>query len=482
MTVSKPDSDPTLRDLAVAPGEMVPGFWGQRHSFALVLPHDVEAVEITATASDPRASVHVNDKPIISGRPTPPVLVDVGRTVLAVQVTAADGQSRKAYEIKVHRATPRPDWKCLLEHAPFKERDSEGEIVFDGRMWVIGGYTPDVVNDVWSTPNGLDWTHTGDIPAKGGVNIPVCLAHAGRIWVTGQDGRLYVSSDGAQWVSVGQPPWSPRHAPGFAIFRGRMWVIGGSEGARMLNDVWSSADGEIWKKELAEAPWSPRQIYSNLVVHNDRLWLIGGGVQAYQPFKSYRDVWSTADGVSWERATDAAPWPGRIWTSCVTYRNRMWLLGGFRAQPTWNNFDDVWYSADGANWSHLETDHIWEPRHEISALVFDDSLWVIAGNAWPLKNDVWRLRIDGLTFLTRPVLEEFIGTEYRYEAQADFHADGGALRYRLLEAPDWLTIDEGSGCVRGRAPESGDYPVEIEVVAAAGESARQRYVLHVLPV
>ena len=479
MSESPADHDATLQDLAVEPGEMIPGFWGGRTSFALVLPHDVEVVHITATASDPNATVSINGQPVANAERSDSIPVNVGRTVLNVQATTPDGQTGPNYELKVHRATPRPDWTRVIEHAAFQERDSEGEVVFDGRMWVIGGYLPEVVNDVWSTPNGIDWTHTGDVPTDAGVNIPVCMAHAGRMWVTAQDGQLYATSDGVKWDCVGTPPWAPRHGAGCVVFDGRMWVLGGA-GRGMRNDVWSSADGEHWTQETPEAPWSPRMVFSNLVVHRDRLWLIGGGIQGYQPFKAYRDVWSSPDGVHWEQATDAAPWPGRIWTSCATYRDRIWLLGGFRAQPTWNNFDDVWYSPDGVQWSQLPTDHIWEPRHEISALVFDDSLWVIAGNAWPLKNDTWRLHIDGMCFLSRPVLEEYIGTEYRYEAHADFHADGGPLRYRLIESPDWLSIDAASGCVRGRAPASGDYPVEIEAVSTTGGSAQHRYVLHIL--
>ena len=41
---------------------------------------------------------------------------------------------------------------------------------------------------------------------------------------------------------------------------------------------------------------------------------------------------------------------------------------------------------------------------------------MVAGNAWPLKNDVWRFRVDGPTFLTQPVIEEFAGGEYRDHA------------------------------------------------------------------
>jgi hypothetical protein len=473
-------NDATLKSLAVAPGELIPGFWGTRHSFSLALPHHVEAVRIVAATTHPDAKLVVQGQANLNGKETAPIAVAVGRTVVKLDVTAADGVTKDSYEVKVHRATARPDWQLVLEHAPFKERDSQGEVVHDGKMWVLGGYTPDLVRDVWSTADGKAWTNVGQVPVAEGVNIPVCLSHGGKIWVTGQNAQMYVSADGSHWSQVTQPAWMHRHGSGHTVFQGRMWVMGGAGGGKLLNDVWSSADGETWTREIEHAPWSPRQIFSNLVVLNDRLWLIGGGYASYQPFKSCRDVWSSADGKHWELATDQAPWPGRVWTSCAAYRGRLWLVGGFRAQPTWNNFDDVWYSADGAQWHKLETDHIWEPRHEKSVLVHDDSLWMIAGNAWPLKNDVWKLHIDGLTFVTRPVYEEYVDAEYRYDARADFHASAGPLTYKLVEGPSWLAINATTGTLRGRANFKGDFPIRIEASDPAGERATQAFTLHVI--
>ena len=52
-----------------------------------------------------------------------------------------------------------------------------------------------------------------------------------------------------------------------------------------------------------------------LVVYDRKLWLIGGGITIYHPFKAYRDVWSSSDGKSWTKVTDQAPWPARIWST-----------------------------------------------------------------------------------------------------------------------------------------------------------------------
>ena len=68
------------------------------------------------------------------------------------------------------------------------------------------------------------------------------------------------------------------------------------------------------------------------------------------------------------------------------------LIGGFdnvrRA-----NFDEVWWTEDGLKWQRLDTKTRFSPRHEVTAYVHDNSLWVVAGNSWPLMNDVWKLTL-----------------------------------------------------------------------------------------
>jgi hypothetical protein len=88
--------------------------------------------------------------------------------------------------------------------------------------------------------------------------------------------------------------------------------------------------------------------------------------------------------------TPAAPWPPRIWFSADVYRQRIWVLGGWSNEPS-KNWNDVWHTADGKTWEQLRTKTIWLARHEQSAYVFQDKLWIVGGNAWPLVGDVWYL-------------------------------------------------------------------------------------------
>jgi hypothetical protein len=122
-------------------------------------------------------------------------------------------------------------------------------------------------------------------------------------------------------------------------------------------------------------------------VMNDRLWLLGGGTYdtpAHPQRLFYNDVWSTADGATWERHLDHAPWARRQYHDVAVWDDRLWVLEG------WNksNRNDVWYSADGVNWCEV-ADTPWAPRHAASVFVYHDALWMVAGNN--MLPDVWRL-------------------------------------------------------------------------------------------
>jgi hypothetical protein len=478
---ANPARDATLRSLAASPGKLSPGFSSARKSYTVFVPQACESVRVTAAASSPAASIKVNGRPAADGQPSDSIRVDVGRTVIDVDVISPDAKAKESYRVKIIRPYPTPNWVRVKENNPWIPRDSAGELVFNNRMWLFGGYTPGLVSDVWSSSNGLDWTKSGEISSSAGINIPANFVYGGKMWVTANDGAFYCSADGAAWTLANPDvPWKGLYASGGAVFAGKMWVISRKKGAEPGNDIWSSSDGVQWTREAAGTLFSKRQLFSDVVAFKDRLWVIGGGGAGYHPFRAYNDVWSSADGKNWTKATDHAPWPPRIWNSSAVYKNRIWFMGGFRAEPTWNNFNDVWYSADGAEWSQLVTEDVWAPRHEYSLYVFDNKLWMVGGNAWPLQNDVWSLEIKGLTFLSQPVIEEIAGNEYTYRAKADFNKSGVKLFYRLFDAPRWLSIESGTGFIRGTPVEAGDFRVTVEASDKSGETARQTYTLHII--
>jgi hypothetical protein len=461
----------------------------------------IRAFRLAVETIDPRAEVAVDGVPLDGGRMREPRELACGRNAFVVTVTASDGRTRRELHLRVLRDYASPAWERVAETTPWMPRDSAGELVFRDRMWLLGGYTPEMARDVWSSADGMAWAHESDVPTPRGIDIPVAFVFGDRMWVADVAGVLYSSPDGRTWsVATSETPWRGRGSAGCAVFQDRIWVMGGSRPGELLNDVWSSRDGVRWTLETPHAAWSGRQITHAPVVLNGRMWLLGGGALGsdYHPFVAWNDVWSSADGVNWEPVLPHAPWCPRIWGSSAVYRDRLWLLGGFRSEPTWENLGDAWYSTDGVDWRRLEcppairhsgggneafasASGVWAPRHEQSVYAHAGALWVVGGMVWPLVNDVWRLAIPGLCFVSQPVIETYVQARYEYAACADFGPAGKRMRYRLRQAPDWLSIDPDTGVLGGTAQEPGDAPIHVEASVAGGETARQDFVLHVLP-
>ena len=304
-----------------------------------------------------------------------------------------------------------PDWVMETPAAAWQPRDSQGELVFNNRLWILGGWFNSFEappRDVWSSRDGKTWNLVTKTAPWLHSDLSMSIAFKKAMWMMGgwYNGRLpghsasnavWTSKDGAKWIQVTpHAAWSPRIAAAVVEFRGGMWLLGGTEDyyfgndRSLKNDVWYSKDGRTWTLVTGKAAWAPRA-YHQAVVHDGKIWVFGGG--NYVPgYQALNDVWSSEDGVHWTEVTAAAPWPARLWFSAVVYRGRMWVLGGWSRMPE-TNWGDAWFSRDGKEWTQLASKVVWKARHEHSAFVFRDKLWIAGGHAKPLSNEVWSLHL-----------------------------------------------------------------------------------------
>ena len=119
------------------------------------------------------------------------------------------------------------------------------------------------------------------------------------------------------------------------------------------------------------AAWSARQ-WHQVVVHNDRMYLLGGYGLVGGNNGSLDDVWSSADGSSWSFEGNAN-WPGRFAHQAVSHQGRLYVLGGMGAGS------DVWSWAVGEeNWTQ-ETPNGWPIRDNFQAVSYDGLLYVMGG-------------------------------------------------------------------------------------------------------
>ncbi len=320
-------------------------------------------------------------------------------------------------------------WIEVQKKAPFNGVDGHGLVVFQNRLWMLGGWDPrykeiyprTCSNEIWSTADGVDWKlempntygFASFDPERHWEGRHCCgwFDFEGELWVVGGDfcqRQYYIcdiwkSPDGHHWSRVcANPPWAPRTLHYTAAYHGYLWVMGGQELANfagknnpaiLYNDVWRSRDGVNWEKMETQAPmWKPRGLIGGSAILNDRLWLLGGGTfvtndMIHRDF--YNDVWSTADGIHWTCHCEHAPWIAREFHDIIAFDNKLWVIAGCVAEGNrYRNLQDAWYSSDGVEWHKLEVP--WEARHATGLAVFNDALWVIAGNN--MKPDVWKLR------------------------------------------------------------------------------------------
>jgi hypothetical protein len=188
-------------------------------------------------------------------------------------------------------------------------------------------------------------------------------------------------------------------------FKGRYWVIGGAtpnlpaSGATQhttLADIWSSADGRTWKRETDNAPFGPRWFH-HAVVFQGRIWLYSGARGTGGPMDFLRDAWSSDDGVNWVQRTNdiGLPWYSTH-MNVVAFSDILWIVSGGRSLS----------STDGITWtlrSAVNAIGGGTARGYASLTIFGGNLWYIAGSPTidgsvnGAVNDVWR-STDGVTW------------------------------------------------------------------------------------
>lgn len=265
----------------------------------------------------------------------------------------------------VWSSTDGKNWQLVLNKAPWGDRRSAQLVEFNGKMWLMGGWGPEIgyKSDVWSSEDGVNWklkTANAAWPAREGHQL---LVFQNKMWLIG--GVKY----GAHKIF----PW---------LFGGI--TIGKDQ---LFNDVWYSSDGIIWKKATSNAGWSPRWDHASEVFDN-KLWVIDG-MDYYGNL--YKDVWSSPDGINWTLVKKDPPFASRQGNAIINYQNRLWVVSRLNSEEYGGGANDVWYSSDGISWKKTDKDPLWTGREDVGVVVFKNRMWVFGGmdKNFTWTNDIW---------------------------------------------------------------------------------------------
>jgi hypothetical protein len=325
------------------------------------------------------------------------------------------------------QGVPLYGWQNVTVQAAFAGRDGAGLLTYDNKLWLLGGWNSSTAvfplttsNEVWSSTDGRHWTlvkpntfgTTAFKPATDwqGRHMAGWLVFNDQLWIVGGDSNqchyqtdAWNSSDGVHWKQVtANLPWGNRVLFYSLVFNNKIWVMGGQtlaladcpdygEQESFDNDIWNSSDGLHWAQvEPSGSIWDPRGVIGGAVVFKGRMWVIGGGTYGNDQV-IYNDVWSSADGANWTQITAHAPWQPRIYHSITVYDGRIWVVAGHASNGN-GNIADTWSSADGANWTQV-AGVPWLARHAASVAVYQGALWMTGGSTDEngSQDDVWKL-------------------------------------------------------------------------------------------
>ncbi|MDD2715965.1 MAG: hypothetical protein PHW04_08740 [Candidatus Wallbacteria bacterium] len=354
---------------------------------------------------------------------------------------------------------PGVSWHQATAEAAFQAVATSG-LSYNGKMWVIGGedYQANKKNEVWNSTDGADWTQVTANAAFSARSRHTCLVFDNKMWVIGGYTTSYLndvwySADGTNWTeATSEAAFSVRGWHTSLVFDNKMWVIGGYSKTGYLNDVWYSANGVNWTEATSGAAFSARKCHASIVFDN-KMWVIGGYSTG---IGNQNDVWSSGDGSNWVQSTASTAFSPRGYLASLVFDEKMWVIGGCGSDC----YSDVWSSPDGSSWTLVTASSAFAPRYSLAGLSYDNRIWAIGGICGTTR-DIWYTgtaspALSPLYITTSPLtLEVTAGSTFELSTikKTVFYSSG------TTQEASGLSYIPSSGSVTGTlytAPGSGD--------------------------
>ena len=187
---SKSNND--LSSLVASAGVLTPLFKPVTVAYSLTVGYADSLVAVTALSTDPAATLLINGKPAVSGKPTDSIPVSVGTTQRAFEivVTAQDG-NQKTYSISVTRAPSADASLSKLETSGFALKPAFKSDLFDYADTVAFKVTSVTLKPTASHP-AAKLSVNDTVVTSGSATKPLALDVGDnllKINVTAQDGK-----------------------------------------------------------------------------------------------------------------------------------------------------------------------------------------------------------------------------------------------------------------------------------------------------
>lgn len=283
----------------------------------------------------------------------------------------------------------------------FSDRAAHTSVVFNNKMWVIGGESccGGRYSDVWSSTNGQTWQVEKGSKSFSERSLHASAVFKDKIWITGGNSSyfeggefsdVWSSVDGATWLNVkSNAAFGGRYGHKMIAFDDKLWIFGGRNANNTIpqHQVWNSTDGINWVKVVENAGISLQE--SNFIVFNKKMWRIGNHHTA--------EVYSSTDGITWTLESENVPFGRRVTHSVVQHNGKIWVISGADrgAGNQLAEISDVWYSEDGREWKLAAKNAGYKAVAYHTSVAYKETIFIIAGGGGFrdsfITNDVWRL-------------------------------------------------------------------------------------------
>jgi hypothetical protein len=312
-------------------------------------------------------------------------------------------------------------WVQVASQTPFPTRFFAPSVLnLNNKLFVIEQET----QTVWSSPDGVNWTQIAQptpwSPRLGASTIVFDAGSGPRIWLFGGNqvrmsngmptpvgllNDVWSSPDGVNWTQVtSAAAWPARGGSATLLLNGKLFLVGGIAGSSVaptaLNDVWSSPDGQNWSKVTSAAAW-PARFGFGATAFNNRLYVMGGALRLTSNSVSglLNDVWSSPDGVTWTQAA-TPPWVARMAPVVLVVESALYLLGGIVSTGGGPGATDMWWMGTNGTWNatslRVPVAPVGNPGYcffqGVGGTELGGTLWVIGAQQMLSSAQVWQLR------------------------------------------------------------------------------------------
>ena len=300
------------------------------------------------------------------------------------------GNNGGIFSNKIFSSTNDDSWEEVGNNVLPIRLSGHSSIIFDGKIWIIGGITKtgaQYSRKVFSSEDGTNFQEAGTDSLPAGLADHTSLVFDNKMWVIGgmtsstnTSRKVYNSTDGIIWTEVGTNALpNERASHTSVVFNAKMFVIGGTDAMSVISEkVFSSPDGLTWTEEGTDALPVELTEHSSLIL-NSKIWLLGGTTNSGISEK----VISSNDGLNWQEevnnlgAGDLLQ-EGVSSHSSVLFDSKMWIIGGQVATNT--NTRKVFNSSNGIAWQQAGADALPFVIDNHNLLVFDDKILIIGGH------------------------------------------------------------------------------------------------------